>query len=242
MAIEMRKTEVLMNKPVCLGQVILDISKTLMCEFYYDYLKPKYGDKVKLCYMDTDSFIIHVQTEDFYKDIADDVCKWFDTSGYDKKLNRPLHIGISKKLIGMFKDELNDMCLIDFCATWAKTYAFRHYDDEGEKIKEERKAKGTKKCVTDNDLKFDDYKDSALKNKIILRSQQRFKSDHHNVFTEEINKVAISSNDDKRTQDFDGITTHAYGTPAVKICGSEMQAKIKVKPIAMYYWLINILV
>ena len=97
MAIEMRKTEVLMDKPVCLGQAILDISKTLMYEFYYDYLKPKYEDKVKLYYMDKVSFIIHVQIEDFYKDIADDVCKWCDTSGYDKKLSRPLPTGIMKK-------------------------------------------------------------------------------------------------------------------------------------------------
>ena len=117
MAIEMRKMEVLLNKPVCLGQAILDISKTLMYEFYYDYLKPKYGDKVKLCYINRDNFIIHIPTEDFYKNIADDVCKWFDTSGYDKKLNRPLHIAINKKLIGMFKDELNGMCMINFCAT-----------------------------------------------------------------------------------------------------------------------------
>ena len=102
-------------------------------------------------------------------------------------------------------------------------------------IKEKKKENGTKKCVIKNDHKFEDYKKSTLKNETITRSQQRFKSDHHNVFTEEINKVAISSNDDKRTQDFDGITTHAYRTPAVKICGSEMQANIKVKPIAMYY-------
>ena len=197
MAIEMRKTEVLMNKPVCLGQAILDISKTLMYEFYYDYLKPKYGDKVKLCYIHRDNFIIHIPTEDFYKNIADDVCKWFDTSGYDKKLNRPLHIGINKKLIGMFKDELNGMCMINFCATWAKTYAFRHYDDEGKKIKEEKKAKETKKSITENDLKLDGYKNSALKNKIILRSQQRFKSDHHNVFTEEVNKVVTMTREYK---------------------------------------------
>ena len=235
MAIEMRKTEVLMNKPVCLGQAILDISKTLMYEFYYEYLNPKYGDKLKLCYMDTDSFIIHVQTEDFYKDIADDVSKWFDTSDYDKKLNRPLPIGINKKVIGMFKDELNGMCMTEFCAPRAKTYAFRHYDDEENKRKEKKKTKGTKKCVIKNDLKFDDCKMSTLKNETITRSQQRFKSDHHNVFTEEINKVAISSNDDKRIQDFDRFTTHAYGTPAVKICESKMLAKKKVKPIAMYY-------
>ena len=104
MAIEMRKTEILINKPVYHGQAILDISKTLIYEFYYDYLKPKYGDKVKLCYMDTDSFIIHVQMEDFCKDIADDGSKWFDTSSYDKKLNRPLPTGINKKITGMFKD------------------------------------------------------------------------------------------------------------------------------------------
>ena len=72
---EMKKTEVLMNKPIYLGQAILDISKTLMYEFWYDYIKPKYEDKVKLCYMVTDSFIMHIETEDFYRDIADDVDK-----------------------------------------------------------------------------------------------------------------------------------------------------------------------
>ena len=96
MAIEMRKTEVLMDKPIAVGQAILDISKTLMYEFWYDHLKPKYQHKVKLCYMDTDSFILHIETEDFYKDIAKDV----DTSNYDKNDNRPLPIGKSKKKIG----------------------------------------------------------------------------------------------------------------------------------------------
>ena len=84
LAIEMKKTKVKMNKPVYLGQAIFDISKTLMNEFWYDYIKPKYQEKAKLCYMDTDSFIIHIKTEDFYKDIANDVEKWFDTSNYDK--------------------------------------------------------------------------------------------------------------------------------------------------------------
>ena len=97
MVIEMKKTEVYMNKPIYLGQAILDISKTLMYEFWYDYLKPKYKDKVKLRYMDADSFIIHIQTEDVYEDIANDVDKWFDTSAYDKNDNRPLPIGINKK-------------------------------------------------------------------------------------------------------------------------------------------------
>ena len=79
MAIEMKKTKVKMNKPIYLGMSILDISKTLMHEFWYDYIKPKYQDRAKLCYMDTESFFIHIKTEDFYEDIADDVEKWFDT-------------------------------------------------------------------------------------------------------------------------------------------------------------------
>ena len=83
---EMKKTEVKMNKPIYLGQAILDINKTLMYEFWYDYLKPKYGDKVKLCYMDTDSFVIYVKTEDFYKDIAGNVKRWFDTFNVMKRM------------------------------------------------------------------------------------------------------------------------------------------------------------
>ena len=97
MVIEMGKTEVLMDKPISVGQAILDISKTLMYEFWYDYLNPKYQDKVKLCYMDTDSFIIHIETHDFLEDIANDVDEWFDTSKYDKNDNRPLPIGKTKR-------------------------------------------------------------------------------------------------------------------------------------------------
>ena len=137
---EMKKTEVKMNKPMYLGQAILDISKILMYEFWYDYLKPKYGDKVKLCYMDTDSFVIFVKTEDFYKDIANDVDKWCDTSNYDEKDERPLSIGKNKKVIGMFKDELGGKIMIEFCALRAKAYAFKLDDDT-----EKKKAKGTKK-------------------------------------------------------------------------------------------------
>ena len=138
MAIEMRKTKVVMNKPVYLGQAILDISKTLMYEFWYDYLKRKYGDKAQLYYMDTDSFIIQIVTEDFYKDIVDNVNDWFDTSAYDKEDNRPLPIGINKKIIGKFKDELNGKIMTEFCAPKAKTYSFTTDDNE-----ETKRTKGT---------------------------------------------------------------------------------------------------
>ena len=100
----MKKAKVKMNKPVYLGMSILDISKTLMYEFWYDYIKPKYKNKEKLCYMDTDSFVIHIFTEDFFDDISNDVERWFDTSNYDKNDKIPPPIGKNKKVIGMFKD------------------------------------------------------------------------------------------------------------------------------------------
>ena len=99
MAIEMKKTKVKMSKPIYLGMSILNVSKTLMYEFWYDYIKPKYQDKAKLCDMDTDSFIIHIRTKDFYEDIANDVEKWFDTSNYDEDDKKPLPIGENKKAI-----------------------------------------------------------------------------------------------------------------------------------------------
>ena len=103
-----------MNKPSYLGLSILDISKALMYEFWYDYIQPKYKDRVKLCYMDTDSFIIHIKTEDFYKDIANDVEKWFDLSNYDENDKGLLPIGKNKKVIGLFKDELGGKIMNEF--------------------------------------------------------------------------------------------------------------------------------
>ena len=95
---EMKKTEVKINKPIYLGQAVLDLSKTLMFEFWYDYLKPMYGDKIRSCCTDKDSFIMHIKTDDLYKDINSDVDKWFDTSNFNKNGNRPLEIGKSKKV------------------------------------------------------------------------------------------------------------------------------------------------
>ena len=93
----MKKAKVKMNKPVYLGMSILDISKTLMYEFWYDYIKLKYKEKAKLCYMDTGSFIIHIKIEDFYKDIPNDVERWFDIFNYDDNDKRLLSLGKNKK-------------------------------------------------------------------------------------------------------------------------------------------------
>ena len=125
----MKKVELKNNKPTYLGQVILDISKTLMYEFWYGYIKPKYGDKARLCYMDTDSFAMHIKTENFFKDIADDIDKWFDTSNHDKNDNRSSEIGKNKKVIGKFKGELGGKIMSEFCALRAKAYAYKLDDD-----------------------------------------------------------------------------------------------------------------
>ena len=149
LAIEMKQTKVKMNKPVYLGLSILEISKTLMYEFWYDYMKPKYVDNVKICYMDTDSFIMYIKTKDFYKDISNDVEKRFDTSNYE--VNRPLPTGKNKKVIGLMKDELGGKIMTEFVAFRPKTYSYLTDD-----CKKTKKAKGTKKCVIKRRLKFND--------------------------------------------------------------------------------------
>ena len=174
LAIDMRKTKVKMNKPVYLGMSILDLGKTLMYEFWYDYIKSKYGNNVKLCYTNTDSFIINIKTEDFYEDIADDVEKRFDTSNYE--IDGPLPTGKNKKVIELTKDELGGKIMTEFVALRPKTYAYLMDDDS-----EVKKAKGTKKCVIKRVLKFNDCKDCVLNNETVLKSQQRFESERHDV-------------------------------------------------------------
>ena len=202
--IEMNKTKVKMNKPIYLGLSILDISKILMCEFWYDYMKPKYGNDVKLCYMDRDSFVMNIKTNDFYKDIVNDVEKRFDTSNFE--VNRPLPTGKNKKVIGLMKDELGGKIITEFFTLRPKTYSY--LTDDG---KEDKKAKGTKKCVIKIMIKFGDYKNCLLKNEVILKSQQIIVSKKHDVYTENINKIVLSNNDDKTIVSSDKITSYPYG-------------------------------
>ena len=203
----MKNVAVKVNKPIYLGQAILDICKTLMYEFWYDCIRPKYKDKARLCYMDTDSFIIQIKTKNFYKDIADDAEKWIDTSNYDKNDKRLLPVGINKKVLSMLKDELAGKIMTEFVMLRAKTYAYLIEDGS-----EQKKAKGTKKCIIKRELMFENYKDSLFNDKIVVKSQQIFRSDYHSVYTEEVNKIALSSNDDKRLQTSDRIITYPYGT------------------------------
>ena len=211
--IEVKKTKVKMNKPIYLGLSILEISKILMYEFWYDHMKPKYNHNVRLCYMDTDSFVMHIKTNDFYKDIANDVENRFDTSNYEVNTSetsalarKPLPTGKNKKIIGLMKDELGGKIITEFVTLRPKTYSFLTGDGQ-----EDKKAKGTKKCIIKKMIKFNDYKKCLLNGEIILKSQQRFISNKHDVYTEDVNKIALSNDDDKRIVSPDKISSYPYG-------------------------------
>ena len=162
---------------------------------------------------------MHIKIEDFYQDIADDVEKRFDTSNYE--VNRSLPTGKNKKVIGLMKDELGGKTLAGFVALKPKTYSYLTDD-----CKEDKKTKGTKKCVIKRRLKFNGYKDCLLNHKIVLKSQQKFKSERHDVYTEEINKIELSSNDDNRLQTFDRITSYPYGASDGKVCKTKLLSKV----------------
>ena len=173
--------------------------------------------------MDTDSFVIYIKTEDFYKVIAGDVERWFHISNYDEKDKRSLPIDKNKKVIDLLKDELGGKIMTAFCALRAKAYAYRLDDDT-----EKKKAKSTKKCIIKRELAFKNYRDSLFNDEIIIESQQRFRSDRYRVYTEEINKIALSSNVNERLQTFDKVTTFPYGTNVFKVCEGEMLSKNKL--------------
>ena len=206
MGCEMGKIKVVMKKPVYLGQAILGLSK-IMYEFHYDYMVPKYSNRLKLCYMDTDSLVYHIKTEDFYADIADDVETRFDTSGYipdgycvpgtAEQSHRPLPVGLNKKVIGLMKDELGGKIMTEFVALRPKLYSYKKLDGS-----EDKKCKRIKKCVVKKTLTFEDYKTCLFNDSTeygaepqtlgVYRSQQMFRSSKHEVHTIEVNKVALN--------------------------------------------------
>ena len=185
-------------------------------------------DRGKLCYMDADSFVIHIITEDFNEDIANDLERWFDTSSYNenKTGKRPLPIGKSKKVIGLFKDELEGKIMEKFFVFRPKTYSYliNGYSDcccDKEKLIN-KKAKETKKSVIKRTRMVKTYKDCQFSDKTILQPQQGFRSDNHEVYTRNFSKIALSSNDDKRLQTFDSVTTYPPGTNIFKAYESKM--------------------
>ena len=210
-SVHMKKTSLTMNKPVYLGMCILDLSKTIMYDFHYNYIKPKYGEKAKLLFTDTDSFMYEIETEDFYKDISKDVKDRFDTSDYPENHPSGIPTGINKKVLGMFKDEAAGKRIKEFVGLRAKLYSFIMEDG-----KENKRCKGVKKQVVESSITHEDYKTCLRTGKEQLRKQNILRSYEHEVFTEEINKIALSSIDDKRYILDDGIHTLAWGHHKIK--------------------------
>ena len=219
MGCEMGKIKVVMNKPVYLGQAILDLNKIVMYEFHYVYMKQKYPEGLTFCYMDTDSLIYDIETEDFYKNIADDVKDRFDTSGYNpdgycvpgaaERSHRPLPVGLNKKVIELMKDELGGEIMIEFVTLRSKMYAYKTGSAES------KKCKGIKKCVVKKTISFEDYKACLFSGETSYRPQLMFRSSKHKVKTLEVNKLALSRDDDKRMT-VNGINSLARGHYKIK--------------------------
>ena len=205
-SVHMKKTSLIMNKPVYLGACILDISKTIMYDFHYKYIKPMYKDKAKLLFTDTDSLMYEIETEDFYKDISGDVKDRFDTSDYPNNHPSGIPTGVNKKVLGMFKDEAMGKIIKEFVGLRAKLYSYKM--SEGE---ESKKCKGIKRQVVQKSITHEDYKTCLLTGKEQLRKQNIIRHYDHEVYTEEVNKVALSAEDDKRYILDDGIHTLAWG-------------------------------
>ena len=204
-AVHLKRTKLVFNKPVYCGMAILDISKTLIYDFHYGYILPKYGKNQKLLFKDTDSLCYEIETEDFFEDISNDVEKGFDTSNFPK--DHPSGIqGKNKKVPGMMKDEAGGRIIEGFIGLRAKLYSYKMFEG-----KEEKKCKGIKKSVIKKNISFDDYKECLFSKKPQMRKMNVIRSHKHEVFSETVNKIALSANDDKRIILDDKISTLAFG-------------------------------
>ena len=203
-AVHMKKTEVYFNKPVYVGQVILDLSKTLMFDFHYNYIRKKYKNNAELMFTDTDSLLYYIHTDDFYKDISDDIKTKFDTSDYPSNHKSGIQTGVNKKVIGMFKDEVAGKQITHFVGLRPKLYSFKVEDGSLTK-----KCKGVKKNVVKNKIEFEDYVECLFSGERQMRNMKIIRSENHDIYSKEVNKVALSNEDDKRVVMEDKVNTMA---------------------------------
>ena len=201
-AVHKIKEQLILNKPAYLGMCILDLSKTLMYDFHYNYIKNKYRCNAKLLFTDTDSLCYQIETNDVYEDFFNNKDK-FDFSEYDK--NSKYFDNTNKKVIGKFKDESTHSPIIEFIGLRSKMYSYIKDDDN-----ENRTAKGIKKNVIKNDINHQNYKET-LNNQQLHHKMKTIRSINHNLSSYEINKVSLSCFDDKRYILNDGINSYAYG-------------------------------
>ena len=216
-AIHMKKADVYFNKPIYVGQAILDLSKTLMFDFHYNYILKKYSSKktaggfrgdaihpVELFFTDTDSLMYHIQTDDFYKDISQDIEEKFDTSDHPPDHKSGILTGVNKKVIGMFKDEVAGKQITHFVGLRPKLYSFKIENCRGVK-----KCKGIKKNVVKKGINFEDYVQCLFSGEKQMKSMKIIRSENHDIYSKEINKVALSCDDNKRKVMEDKIQTLA---------------------------------
>ena len=192
-AVHMKKTEVYFYKPTYVGQAILDLSKTLMFDFHYNFIRKKYGNKAELLFTDTDSLMYLIQKDDFYSDVKHNIRKKVDTSDYPENHPSGIKTGVNKKVIGKFKDEVGGKQITHFVGLRPKLYTFK-VEEKGET----RKAKGVKKNVIKKSLSFEDYKKCLFTKDELMKEMNIIRSQNHDIYSMTINKVALSANDDKR--------------------------------------------
>jgi hypothetical protein len=203
--LEMGKTNVKLNKPIQIGMAVLDISKTLLYDFHYNYIRKKYGNKATNLYCDTDSSVYWFRgVDDIYEDMKQDL-QYFDTSDYpeDNPFNMPR---VNKKVLGKMKDENNGKILTEFVGLRSKMYAMAVQDG-----KTTKKAKGVQRAVVEKNLTVEMYKDVLLNQKIQRAEVRAIRSKHHKVTTVLQNKIALNYLDDKRLIMDDGVTTVPHG-------------------------------
>ena len=185
--------KVYFNKPVYVGQAILDLSKTLMFDFHYNYIKKKYRNKAELMFTDTDSLLYQIHTDDFYRDISNDILEKFDTSDYPPDHKSGIPTGVNKKVIGMFKDEVAGRQITKFVGLRPKLYTFKIEDGSLTK-----KCKGVKKNVVKKGIEFENYVECLFTGEKQMRTMKIIRSENHDIYSKEVNKIALSSEDDKR--------------------------------------------
>ena len=202
-AVHKIKETLTLNRPAYVGMCILDLSKTLMYDFHYNYIKEIYGNKAKLLFTDTDSLTYEIEAKDVYKDFFKDKER-FDNSDYHEY--SPFFYKTNKKVIGKFKDEAAGIPIIEFIGLRSKMYSYIKENQKGGK-----KAKGIKKNVIKNNIKHDDYKETLFDKKQMYHKMKTIRSENHQLGSYELNKVSLSCFDDKRYIHKDGINSYAYG-------------------------------
>ncbi|KAK3093489.1 hypothetical protein FSP39_016361 [Pinctada imbricata] len=201
--VENSKVTLLLNKPVYVGQTVLDLAKLVMYDFHYNFMKQKYGEKVKLLFTDTDSLMYEIQTEDVYKDMGS-YQQMYDLSNYPS--DHPLHSDVNKKVVLKMKDECAGTPVVSFVGLRSKMYSILLADNS-----EKRAAKGISKSVIKKDLNHKLYKKILLEKSKTLNEMISIRSDHHELFIEKINKTGLCGYDDKRYVKECGIESYAYG-------------------------------